>query len=180
MILTIIASVLVLTPLIAYLIYHVCDKLYGRFVKKGEFYKKTIYEGFSSRPNPNYDEKKYNKYRKLEKMFLLYNSDIVLPITIALSIMTFIIWSASLLGCRCPINRDYNMMLYEKEVLEYRLSNCDEIEFTGNELLYRDITDFNNKIRTTRYYINNPWVNWFANEKIASIDYIEIIGNENE
>lgn len=78
------------------------------------------------------------------------------------------------------INRqiDYEECLYEKEVLEYRLEYKDEI-VVGNELLYQEITDFNNKLRVTKRYANNLWVNWFFNQLIADIDYIDI-GGQND
>lgn len=68
---------------------------------------------------------------------------------------------------------DYQNKLYEKEVLEHRIDNMSE-NIVGNELLYNDIVEFNNELRNTKKWANNPWTNWFNNEKIASIDYIEI------
>lgn len=65
----------------------------------------------------------------------------------------------------------YNQKLYQKEVLEYRLESG---ELQGNELLYHDITEFNNELRSVKYWYNNPWTNWFNNGKVASIDYIEL------
>lgn len=65
----------------------------------------------------------------------------------------------------------YNQMLYTKEVLEYRLESG---ELQGNELLYKDITEYNNKVRSVKYYYNNLWTSWFFSGKVASIDYIEI------
>ena len=70
-------------------------------------------------------------------------------------------------------NLDYEKKLYEREVLEYRLENADN-NLTGNELLYNDIVDFNNTLRATKKYADNIWVNWLNNQKIASIDYIEL------
>lgn len=76
------------------------------------------------------------------------------------------------------INRDVKCQntLYEKEVLEYRIEEADK-NIVGNELLYGDIVEFNNDLRTIKKWANNPWTNWFFNEDIATIDYVEINGN---
>lgn len=70
---------------------------------------------------------------------------------------------------------EYQNTLHEKEMLEYRIEHMEE-NITGNEMLYNDIVEFNNELRNTKKWANNPWTNWFNNEKIASIDYIEIPG----
>lgn len=77
--------------------------------------------------------------------------------------------------CKVQINRDvdYKNKLYERTTLEYRIEN-EDTHTTGNELLYRDIVKFNNSLRMTKKWANNPWVNWFFNGDIATIDYIEI------
>lgn len=76
------------------------------------------------------------------------------------------------------INRDveYQNALYEREVLECRIEKADE-NIVGNELLYSDIVEFNNDLRTIKKWANNPWTSWFFNEDIATIDYVEINGN---
>ena len=70
---------------------------------------------------------------------------------------------------------DYQNKLYEKEMLEYRIEQIDE-DITGNEMLYNDIVEFNNDLRHTKKWANNLWTNWFYNQKIASIDYVELDG----
>lgn len=67
----------------------------------------------------------------------------------------------------------YQDMLYQREVLEYRLSHEEE-NTIGNELLYSDIVEFNNELRSDKTYSDNIWINWFFNDKVATIDYIEI------
>lgn len=71
---------------------------------------------------------------------------------------------------------DYQNTLYEKEVLEYRLE-CLEENNVGNELLYNDIVEFNNNLRNVKKWANNPWVNWFYNQDIATIDYVDLKGD---
>lgn len=70
---------------------------------------------------------------------------------------------------------DYQNALHEREVIEYRLDHMSE-NITGNEMLYSDIVNFNNKLRSQKKWANNPWTNWFNNEKIAALDYIELSG----
>lgn len=99
------------------------------------------------------------------------------------SFLTTFVFGASLLGeligvaCSHGTARnEYNKLIYQKEVLEYRLENDGLV---GNELLYRDITDFNNTIREARYWYENPWTSWFCSGLIPSIDYIELDMNNN-
>ena len=94
----------------------------------------------------------------------------------------FIVGSICLLLCIMGIlftvvNYDiaYQNKLYEKEMLEYRIEQIDE-DITGNEMLYNDIVEFNNDLRHTKKWTNNLWTNWFYNQKIASIDYVELDG----
>lgn len=68
--------------------------------------------------------------------------------------------------------RDYEDRVYEKSILEYRLKN--EINVAGNEMLYKDIVEFNKNLRSTKYWSKNFWVNWYNNDLIEDIDYIKI------
>ena len=67
---------------------------------------------------------------------------------------------------------NYQNKLEEKAMLEYRIQKGEEI--AGNELLYSQVVEFNNDLRSTKILSKNPWVNCFNNWKIAEIDYIEI------
>lgn len=69
----------------------------------------------------------------------------------------------------------YQNMLHTKEMLEYRIDHMEE-NITGNEMLYNDIVEFNNKLRAEKKWALNPWTDWFNNKDIASIDYIELSG----
>ena len=73
------------------------------------------------------------------------------------------------------VNRDisYQNKLYEREMLEYRVNNMED-NVVGNEMLYNDIVEFNNELRSIKKWANSPWTNWFNNQMIASMDYIEI------
>lgn len=68
----------------------------------------------------------------------------------------------------------YQNKLHEKEVLEYRIEHMSD-NLTGNEMLYNDIVEFNNELRYTKKFANSPWTNWFNNQDIAAMDYIELV-----
>lgn len=97
-------------------------------------------------------------------------------------VMLTLFGGAFLVGCivtimlvQIPAEHDYQKVLYQKEVLEYRMEN-ESGNTVGNELLYNDIVEFNNDLRDIKRYAASPWTNWFNNAKIATIDYIEIPG----
>lgn len=67
---------------------------------------------------------------------------------------------------------DYEQMLYKKEVLEYRVEHQED-NIVGNELLYQEIVEFNNQLRTNKRFANNIWINWFVNDLVATIEYVD-------
>lgn len=67
----------------------------------------------------------------------------------------------------------YQNKLYEKEVIEYRVEHITE-DIVGNELLFNDIVEFNNNLRSAKKWANNPWTNIFWNKDVASMDYIAL------
>ena len=71
---------------------------------------------------------------------------------------------------------DYQNMLYKREMLEHRINNMNE-NIVGNEMIYVNIVDFNNELRAVKKWANNPWTNWFNNQDIAAMDYIELNDN---
>lgn len=79
------------------------------------------------------------------------------------------------LGNAARYDLDYQNALHEREVIEYRLDHMEE-NITGNEMLYNDIVEFNNRLRSQKKWANNPWTSWFNNKKIAALDYIELGG----
>ena len=77
------------------------------------------------------------------------------------------------IGTAINADIDYEKTIYERDVLEYRLEHLSE-NMTGNELLYNDIVEFNNRLRHTKKWADSPWISWFFNQKIADIEYIEL------
>lgn len=67
---------------------------------------------------------------------------------------------------------DYQAALNERTALEYRLEHRAENQI-GNEMLYSEITEFNNSLLVAKKWANNPWVGCFNNDLIADLDYIE-------
>lgn len=78
----------------------------------------------------------------------------------------------SIIAIQTIKDAEYQSALYEKEVIEYRIENIDN-NTVGNELLYNDIVQYNNNLRKAKMLSNNLWINWFVNDKLAEIDYIE-------
>lgn len=79
----------------------------------------------------------------------------------------------AVLGVQINKDVDYQNAIYEKEMIEYRIDHADE-DIVGNELLYNDIVEFNNDLRFIKKWSDSYWTNWFFNEDIATIDYIEL------
>ena len=73
----------------------------------------------------------------------------------------------------CNYDVEYQNALHQKEMLEYRIEHMED-NITGNEMLYNDIVEFNNELRNTKKWANNPWTNWFNNQDIAAMDYVEL------
>lgn len=67
---------------------------------------------------------------------------------------------------------NYQANLERREMLIYRLEHQDD-NLVGNELLYQEIRAFNENLREHKKWANNPWVNWFYNEKNATFEYID-------
>lgn len=87
-----------------------------------------------------------------------------------------------ILGILCTIaiidvnvNKDiyYQNTIYEKEMLEYRIDNMED-NIVGNEMLYNDIVEFNNELRSVKKWAYNPFTNWFYVKEIAAINYVEL------
>ena len=80
------------------------------------------------------------------------------------------------IGIICnQVNKDicYQNTLCERGMLEYCIDNMEE-NVIGNKMIYNNIVEFNNELRSVKKWANSPWTNWFYNEKIATIDYIEL------
>lgn len=104
-----------------------------------------------------------------------YDNELWAWVTAATGISATFICIMIILVVQLPRENDYEKKLYEKEVIEYRLENADR-NIIGNELLYNDIVEFNNSLRTPKRYANSLWINWFYNADIASIEYIDYKG----
>lgn len=115
-------------------------------------------------------------------LIVIYNhswrhNDWMLSVGIALmmiGIFTLMITGFTIIYNQVTKDINYQNTLYEKEMLEYRIDNMEE-NIVGNEMLYNDIIEFNNGLRSVKKWANNPWLNWFYNEDIAAIDYIDYV-----
>lgn len=57
---------------------------------------------------------------------------------------------------------EYEKALMRRDMLEYRLEHKEEL-YTGNELLYSDILEFNRQLYSVKKWSANPWTSWFWN-----------------
>lgn len=93
--------------------------------------------------------------------------------TLAIGILLVIISVGVSIGVHINKDVDYQNKLHEREMLEYRIDHIED-NITGNELLYNDIVEFNNYLRNIKKWAASPWTNWFWNQDIAALDYIEL------
>lgn len=78
-----------------------------------------------------------------------------------------------IMRAQIPKQAHYEKAVMQRDMLEYRLEHR-ESEQIGNELLYSDVLEFNQDLYSVKKWSKNPWVNWFWNNKIAELDYIDI------
>ena len=93
--------------------------------------------------------------------------------TTAISGFILVVFIGVVIGANATAEIEYQNKLQERDMLEYRIEHMEK-NITGNEMLYNDIVEFNNDLRTTKRWANSPWTNWFNNQKIASMNYIEL------
>lgn len=67
----------------------------------------------------------------------------------------------------------YQDALNEKDTIEYFILQSDT-DILRDDKLYNRILNFNERISRTRYRCDSPWVGIWYNEKIATIDYIDV------
>lgn len=91
----------------------------------------------------------------------------------AFSIVIFLFCGVIIFDMNAGKDIDYQNMLEERELIEYRIEDKGR-NFVSDGKLYNDIVEFNDDIRKVKEGVNSPWTNWFYNDDIATIDYIEV------
>lgn len=71
----------------------------------------------------------------------------------------------------------YNQIKMEYDILQYRVEHIEDNN-VGNELLYNDVVEFNQRLYEIKRVANNKWINWFVVEKVAELDYV-LVGDIN-
>lgn len=90
-----------------------------------------------------------------------------------------LITTSSAISVKVDEEIEFEKTLYTKEALEQRLEQSENLS-NGNEMLYSEITEFNNDLREIKYWSQNPWIGYKYNQRIAQeIDYIVIPGMDN-
>ena len=62
---------------------------------------------------------------------------------------------------------------YEKKVVEREIL-LDGLEKENSAFIYEKIIAFNNDVRVHKRYSDSPWIGLFHNDKIATLEYIEL------
>ena len=114
--------------------------------------------------------------KKKKSYYYEFGIDFFGVLLITLGIVGCLFTGGFIIGNAATCELNYQNALHEKEMLEYRIDHMEE-NITGNEMLYNDIVEFNNGLRNVKKWANSLWTNWFNNQYVASIDYIEIGGN---
>ena len=113
----------------------------------------------------------YDRYNWVPELFDLVG----LPLTILGSITTVISIIVIVVNFAF-LDIDYEAKLAERQMLEYRIENYEDT--VGNELIYADVLEFNNDLRSTKRFADSPWTNWYHNWKIAELEYVDITNIE--
>lgn len=71
------------------------------------------------------------------------------------------------------INVDVHLQVLQntRDMLVYRLEHINELP-AGNEMLYSEITEFNNQLYRNIINSQNPWISWFYNSTFNNIPLI--------
>lgn len=98
-----------------------------------------------------------------------------------ISLMGFILFIAGVIGlgiCLIMIivmhvNVDAHLQTLQntRDMLVYRLEHINELP-AGNEMLYSEITEFNNQLYRNIINSQNPWISWFYNSALNNIPLI--------
>lgn len=107
-------------------------------------------------------------------------SDFCIPVLVV-GIVGTILCVVAIACVQIPKQSKFEKAVMRREMLEYRLEHKED-DRAGNELLYSDILKFNQDLYSAKKWSKNLWVNWFWNEKIAELDYIDYLeadGDEN-
>lgn len=112
--------------------------------------------------------KRKTRFRRNEEIMEIVGfTCTILGVILSLAVVS--VWIGN--SVRMEIN--YHNALHKREMLEYRVEHMNE-DITGNEMLYNDIVEFNNELRSQKKWANSIWTNWFNNKYIADLDYIEL------
>lgn len=83
-----------------------------------------------------------------------------------ISLITLVATITKILIVQIPRNLDYERTQYERTqlIVEYE---------KGNEYAYDSIIEFDKQLLSIKKWANNPFTNWFYNQKIANeVDFI--------
>lgn len=65
---------------------------------------------------------------------------------------------------------DYQNDVETREYLEQRIARCDN---KIPDSLYKDISEYNEDLKTSKQLNNNIWTDWFVTDKYDNLEYIK-------
>lgn len=110
-----------------------------------------------------------NKYTELHTNVEIIASLLCMCMVVA----AVILWTS-----RAMPNLQKEKIEAEREIIVYQMENQEDLfqqsRISVDELLYTQIKEFNDKVRSKQYCRHNPWLNWFVSpfwDEIELIDY---------
>lgn len=175
MIICIIMLALLLIAILGIIFAKVADKKYDKW---DDLYSSAMYgknaDTFSEEQK-DYIVAKRNKWRRIFikadiSDSIIYSVSFIGSLVIG--VIGVITCAGVLIANRSPrlVDKNYQRIMIERDALVYRL---DTEPVVGNELLYKDIITFNQKLNDHKLDRENPWINWFVAPELTNIEPID-------
>lgn len=78
---------------------------------------------------------------------------------------------AAIVAAHINVEAQLQVLQNTRDMLVYRLEHINELP-AGSEMLYSEITEFNNWLYENMINTQNPWINWFYNSAFNDISLI--------
>ena len=116
-----------------------------------------------------HNEKIRKKY--VRKCTILERTVWIFEIARFVSIAVFVFLSIILVLCWITSPLDYLDDVDTRNSLETRIDRYDNVAIPDN--LYKDISKYNEDLKTSKQVNNNIWTDWFVTDKYDNLEYIK-------
>lgn len=116
-----------------------------------------------------HNEKIRKKY--VRKCTILEHTVWIFEIARFVSIALFVFLSIIFVLCWSTSPLDYLDDVYTRKSLETRIDRYDNVEIPDN--LYKDISEYNEDLKTSKQVNNNIWTDWFVTDEYDNLEYIK-------